>query len=232
MTRTLIARACVPLVAAALALAPAAVAAAHPFGPPSMARIGVEGSRVSLAWLPAEDDWVALGRSLGAFENPAAGTDTTLTGEQKLARSAAVRDYLLARIAVTQAGRPCQAELEPLERLVAEGARFRFECADPVVDVDVRIDALTDLNEAYRTVLTAQTPAEPAQTVLTAATGTRRLRFDPAAAGGVPLAVPIVALLAVLGVLAAFLVRRRRTDARDPQGAHDVAQRHDAGGSR
>ncbi|MEV0381295.1 hypothetical protein [Nonomuraea sp. NPDC050643] len=209
---TLIKRA--PLIAAGAvllsALFAAQPAAAHPFGPPSTARIGADGSRVTLAWLPAEDDWVALGRSVGAFGDPSAGADTTLTGEQKLARSAGVRDYLLARIGVTQAGRPCAAELAPLERLLAEGARFSFACAEPVVEVDVRIEALSDLHEAYRTVLTAETPAAPARTMLTASSGTRRLRFDPSAAGGVPLVVPAVALVAALGTLAAFLVRRRR----------------------
>ncbi|WP_143043557.1 hypothetical protein [Nonomuraea jiangxiensis] len=214
MILPVIARACVPLVAVALAVAPAAAAAAHPFGPPSTARIRAEGSQVTLAWLPAEDDWVAIGRSVGAFGDPAAGIDTTLTGEQRLARSAAVRDYLLGRIGVAQAGRPCAAELEPLERLLAEGARFSFECANPVAEVDVRIAALTDLHEAYRTVLTAETPATPAQAVLTAATDTQRLRFDPTARGGVSLVVPAVALVAALGALAALLVRRRRQGVR------------------
>ncbi|MBF8188796.1 hypothetical protein ITP53_24285 [Nonomuraea sp. K274] len=218
MILSFIARVRVPLVVVTMfaamfvtmVVAPAQAAAAHPFGPPSTARIGAEGSRVTLAWMPAEDDWVALGRSVGAFEDPAVGTDTTLTGEEKLARSPAVRDYLLARVGVTQAGRPCAAGLAPLERLLAEGARFSFECANPVVEIDVRIDALTDLHEAYRTVLTAETPATPAQAMLTAATATRRLRFDPSAAGGVSLVVPAVALVAALGALAAFLVRRRR----------------------
>ncbi|MEV0614413.1 hypothetical protein AB0I81_13890 [Nonomuraea sp. NPDC050404] len=205
----LIAAVIVAVTVAAIVAAPARAAAAHPFGPPSMARIGADGNQVTLSWLPAEDDWVALGQSVGAFEDPATGADTTLTGEQKLARSAAVRDYLLARVAVTQAGRPCAAELAPLERLLAQGARFSFECPEPVVDVDVRIAALADLHEAYRTVLTAETPAAPEQTLLTAAADTRRLRFD-ATTGGTPLLVPAVALVAVAGVLVAFLVRRRR----------------------
>ncbi|GAA1023938.1 hypothetical protein Aple_091240 [Acrocarpospora pleiomorpha] len=198
------------LAGAAVAAVPAAPAAAHPFGPPSTARISVDGSHVAIAWLAAEDDWVALGRSVGAFGDPSAGVDTTLTGEQKLARSTAVRDYLLARVGVTQAGQPCAAELAPLERLLAEGARFSFACANPVVDVDVRIDALTDLHEAYRTVLTAETPATPTQAMLTAATATQRLRFDPSATGGISLVVPAIALVAALGALAAFLVRGRR----------------------
>ncbi|MEV4564575.1 hypothetical protein AB0K12_12470 [Nonomuraea sp. NPDC049419] len=205
-----VARVCVPLFAAVGALlVPAQAAGAHPFGPPSTARIAVDGDRVTLAWLPAEDDWVALGQSLGAFEDPAAGADTTLTGEQKLARSAAVRDYLLGHVGVTQAGRPCAAELAPLERLRTEGARFSFACPEPVTAVDVRVGALTDLHEAYRTMLTADTPAEPAQALLTATADTRRVRFDAQAGGGVPLVVPAVALLAVLALLVALLVRRR-----------------------
>ncbi|GAA2213599.1 hypothetical protein GCM10009850_090620 [Nonomuraea monospora] len=200
-------RLCVLLIAAALLLVPARAASAHPFGPPSTARVGADGNRVTLAWLPAEDDWVALGRSVGVFE----AADTSMTGEQKLAGSAAVRDYLLARVGVTQAGRPCAARLAPLERLLAEGARFSFECPDPVVDVDVRVGALTDLHEAYRTMLTAETPAEPAKALLTAEADTRRLRFDPAATGGTSLVVPAVALVAVLGLLAALLLRRRRS---------------------
>ncbi|UBU16168.1 hypothetical protein [Nonomuraea gerenzanensis] len=191
------------------AVVPARAAVAHPFGPPSTARVGADGNRVTLAWLPAEDDWVALGRSVGAFESTA--TDTSLTGEQKLARSTAVRDYLLAHVGVTQAGRPCAAELAPLERLLAEGARFSFACPDQVVDVDVRVGALTDLHEAYRTMLTAETPAEPAKALLTAEADTRRLRFGPSATGGTSLVVPAVALVAVLGVLALLLVRRRRS---------------------
>ncbi|MFG1696092.1 hypothetical protein [Nonomuraea sp. NPDC049309] len=204
-----VARLCVPFLAAVVAvLVPAHPAAAHPFGPPSTARIAVDGDRVTLAWTPAEDDWVALGQSLGAFEDPATGADTTLTGEQKLARSAAVRDYLLRHVGVTQGGRPCTAELAPLERLLAEGARFGFECPEPVVTVDVRIAALTDLHEAYRTVLTSDTPAEPAQVLFTKAEDTRSVRFDAPEGGGVPLVVPAVALVAVLGVLV-VLVRRR-----------------------
>lgn len=210
MRSGLLARLCVPFIVAVVAvLVPAQTAAAHPFGPPSTARIAVDGDRVTLAWLPAEDDWVALGQSLGAFEDPATGADTTLTGEQKLARSAAVRDYLLAHVGVTQGGRPCAAELEPLERLLAEGARFGFECPEPVVTVDVRIAALTDLHQAYRTVLTSDTPAEPAKVLFTKAEDTRSVRFDAPEGGGVPLAVPAVALVAVLGVLVLLLVRRR-----------------------
>ncbi|GIH29027.1 hypothetical protein Aph01nite_73370 [Acrocarpospora phusangensis] len=203
------------LAGAAVAAVPAAPAAAHPFGPPSTARISVDGSHVAIAWLAAEDDWVALGQSLGAFENPTTGpVSTALTGEQKLQRSAAVRDYLLGRITVAQGGTPCPGRLESLERLVAQGARFAFDCPRPAVDLDVTVSALTDLNENYRTMLTAETPATPAQALYTARQQTTRLRFT-ASGGGTTAAVTTVAAgtaaaAAIIGVLALLRVRRRK----------------------
>ncbi|AVT28986.1 hypothetical protein C6361_05175 [Plantactinospora sp. BC1] len=198
---------------AALAV-PAAPAAAHPFGPPSTARISVHGSRVDLAWLAAEDDWVALGQSLGAFEDPALGAVATdLTGEQKLQRSPRVHDYLLERIAVRQGGTPCPGRLDTLDRLLDEGARLVFDCPAEVVDLDVTVGALTDLNEAYRTMLTSQTPAAPDRTLFTAAEQTHRVRFTPGA-GGLPGST--VATLAgvgaalLVGVAALVTVRLRR----------------------
>ncbi|TKK87806.1 hypothetical protein FDA94_16690 [Herbidospora galbida] len=203
------------LAVSAVAAVPAAPAAAHPFGPPSTARISVDGSQVAIAWLAAEDDWVALGQSLGAFENPATGpVSTALTGEQKLQRSAAVRDYLLGRITVAQAGTPCPGRLESLEQLVAQGARFAFDCPRPAVDLDVTVSALTDLDENYRTILTADTPATPAQTLYTARQQTTRLRFT--ASGGGPAAAVITvaagtaAAAPIIGVLVLLRARRRR----------------------
>ncbi|GAA4191671.1 hypothetical protein GCM10022252_31810 [Streptosporangium oxazolinicum] len=197
----------------------AAPAAAHPFGPPSTARIGADGSRVTISWFAAEDDWVALGQSVGAFEDPATGTvSTELTGEQKLERSPAVRDYLLDRITVAQGGRRCASRLEELRALVTEGARFVFDCRSPVTQVDVTVAALTDLNEAYRTMLVAETPATPGQTLLTGAESTRRLTFSGAGGGGLPagtttVVVSAAVLLAGAGVSTA-LWRRRGTGGR------------------
>jgi hypothetical protein len=188
---------------------------AHPFGPPSSARISVDGSRVTLSWLAAEDDWVALGLSVGALEDPATqAVSTELTGEQKIRRSPAVRDYLLDHVKVAQQGRPCRGRLEELAALLAEGARLTFDCPAPVVEVDVTVTALTDLNESYRTMLTAESPATPPQSLLTAARSTQRLRFS-ATAGGVPGSVAAVAVgtgaagLAGLGVLVVLRMRRR-----------------------
>ncbi|WP_062428394.1 hypothetical protein [Herbidospora daliensis] len=193
----------------------AAPAAAHPFGPPSTARISVDGSQVAISWLAAEDDWVALGQSLGAFENPATGpVSTELTGEQKLQRSAAVHDYLLGRITVAQRGTRCPGRLESLEQLVAQGARLTFDCPTPAVDLDVTVSALTDLDENYRTMLTAETPATPTQTLYTAKQQTTRLRFT-GSGGGVTTAVITVAAgtataAVVIGVFVLLRARRRK----------------------
>ncbi|WP_199442088.1 hypothetical protein [Umezawaea beigongshangensis] len=202
-------------VAALAALHAPAAALAHPFGPPSTARITVDGSVLSLTWLAAEDDWVALGQSLGAFEDPAAErVSTELTGEQKLRRSAAVHDYLLERIAVAQRELPCPGELAPLDGLLSAGARFTFECPAPVVDVDVTLSALTDLNESYRTVLTPDTPATPAQALFTGEQSTARLTFSGTSGGlpaqFVPLAVGTGAA-ALLGAAVLLVRRARRT---------------------
>jgi hypothetical protein len=185
-------------------LACAAPAAAHPFGPPSTARIDADGTTVTLSWLAAEDDWVALGTSLGAFD-----ASTTATGEEKLRRSPAVRDYLLDHVTVSQAGRGCPGELAALADLVTAGARFTFSCARPVSEVDVTLSALTDINEAYRTVLTAET-ATPDRVLFTAATDTTRLRFSGGGSGvtGAVAGLAIGTLLAAVGGV--VLMRRRR----------------------
>ncbi|GAB3465856.1 hypothetical protein [Actinophytocola sediminis] len=186
-------------------LAFAAPAAAHPFGPPSTARVAVDGSTVSLSWLAAEDDWVALGQSLGAFDD-----STTVTGEEKLRRSPAVRDYLLARVTISQGGRPCRGELAPLADLLSQGARYTFTCPASVSELDVQLATLTDLNSAYRTVLTTDPPATPARALFTGAQDTLRLRF--AGDGGLPGSVVGLAagLAVVVAAGAVFLVRRRR----------------------
>ncbi|MEV6985033.1 hypothetical protein AB0M95_27765 [Sphaerisporangium sp. NPDC051017] len=205
---------CAAVFGAFAVVACAVPAAAHPFGPPSTARISADGSHVTLSWMAAEDDWVALGQSVGAFEDPATGAvSTALTGEQKLSRSPAVRDYLLGRITVARNGRPCEARLEELRALLTEGARFGFDCDGPVTEVQVTLAALTDLNENYRTMLTAETPATPARTLFTKATATQRVRFSataastPAGVTGTVAGVGVV-LVAGAGVLVARRVRR------------------------
>jgi len=194
--------------AAALAVT-AAPAAAHPFGPPSTAHVTVDGTRVTIAWRAAEDDWVALGHALGAFENPSLGpVATELTGEQKLRRSTRVHDYLLDRITVRQDDAPCPGRVVALDRLLDQGARLRFECSAEVAELDITLTALTDLNEAYRTVLTSQTPAVPRRVLFTAAEPTHRMRFS-ADGGGPGRTGPLVGAGAALATaLAALAVTR------------------------
>jgi hypothetical protein len=190
-------------------------AAAHPFGPPSTARVSVDGSRVVLSWVAAEDDWVALGNHLGAFADQ---TSTDLTGEQKLQRSPAVRDYLLDRVKVSQGGQPCAGDLEALEALLEQGARFTFDCPAQVTDMDITLTPLTDLNSAYRTVLRADTPATPEQALFTASAATHHVRFS-ATGGGAPAQVAAVAAgtaVALAGGLGALFARRRRRGAVRP----------------
>ncbi|MEU6645836.1 hypothetical protein ABZ863_25250 [Saccharomonospora sp. NPDC046836] len=190
----------------ALAAVPAA---AHPFGPPATATLTAEGDRLALSWQPAEDDWVALGRWLGAFEDPAdAPVSTELTGEQKLQRSPAVRDYLLREISVRQQGRPCQGQLEELTELVARGARLVFDCPEPVAEVEVTITALHELNEAYRTVLSS-TGANPAQVLYSTATPTQRLDFSAGGGGGSgQLLAVAIGTAAAIALTVLLLVRR------------------------
>ncbi|MFK3985631.1 hypothetical protein ACI2K4_35370 [Micromonospora sp. NPDC050397] len=199
---------------------PATPASAHPFGPPATARIDADGSHVTIEWHAAEDDWVALGQSLGAFENPATGkVETGLTGEQKLQRSPAIRDYLLERITVSQAGKRCPSRLDTLEQLLKQGARVSFECPTPVSDIAVTVSALTDLNTAYRTALTSDVAMTPSEVLFTHNDGTQQVRLAAGTGGGSgrPAAVGTVAAgtgIAAVAILAGVLVNKRRRNRR------------------
>ena len=183
-----------------------APASAHPFGPPLEARLAIDGGTVSLSWTGAEDDWVALGERTGAFDEPAAGR----TGEELLAGSEPVLDYLAQRISVSHPTGTCEQSRLPVRDLLGEGARFAFACPPGLTRLDVELAVLTDLNEAYRTVLT--TPGgqqllfsvdSPVQEVdLGAAT-------SPSPAGLVPVLGGSLALVAVT-VAGVLLAHRRR----------------------
>ncbi|GAA1840754.1 hypothetical protein [Asanoa iriomotensis] len=183
----------------------AAPAAAHPFGPPSTAKVTVRGTSLTLVWHAAEDDWVALGQSLGAFDDPS----TELTGEEKLQRSPAVHRYLLERMTVSQAGRPCPGELGELNDLLGTGATIEFECPAKIDEVKIKLAALMDLNDAYRTVLVGDSEA-----LFTVTTPEQQVRLHGSAVPGavLPLAIGTFAVV-VLGVVAAVVLRRRRRSA-------------------
>lgn len=201
--------------AALLAVAgPVTPAAAHPFGPPPTARISAAGSQVQLVWKASADDWVLLGQALGAFDNPSGDQNfATLTGEQKLQRSQQLHTYLLDRIGVSQRGAPCRGALVVPRHLLDNGVDFTFACPRPVDDVDVRLTALTDLNTAYRTMLSAS-HATPARTLVTSDHTTQRLDFS---AGGTNGGAPVSALATsgaaavVTGAGLFALLRSRRT---------------------
>lgn len=189
----------------------AAPASAHPFGPPQTARVTVDGTRIDIIWAAAEDDWVVLGERLGAFVDPATGAvSTTETGQELLSRSPAVRTYLLDKIRVAQAGRACSGEVVELADLLARGARLRFSCAEAVTEVEITIGALSDFNQAYRTVLTADT-SSPRQALFNAANRTHRVRFS--ASGNAPVPTPLLIAGGLVGaalIAAVPLWRRRR----------------------
>ncbi|MEV0717353.1 hypothetical protein [Asanoa sp. NPDC050611] len=180
-------------------------AAAHPFGPPSTAKVTVRGTSLTLVWHAAEDDWVALGQSLGAFDDPS----TDLTGEQKLQRSSAVHQYLLERMTVRQSGRTCPGQLGELTDLLAAGATIVYECPVEVDLVRIKLAALMDLNEAYRTVLVGDSEA-----LFTVTSPEQELRLHGSSVPGavLPLAVG-TALVLVAGVVVAIVLRRRRRSA-------------------
>ena len=150
-------------------------AQAHPFGPPLTATVAGDGQQVDITWTGADDDWMALGNWTGAF---GAATDTTKTGSQVLADSPEVRDYLLDHVRVSQSGQECGARWEQIDDVLEDGAHLVFDCPAPVVVVDVQVSAMTDVNEAYRTVVSSSgqqtlfTAAEPTHTLdLTARPG-------------------------------------------------------------
>lgn len=153
-----------------LVVLPAAPASAHPFGPPLTARLSVDGTAMSVRWSAEEDDWVALGRHVGAFAETPMGVDgVELTGLERLQRSERLRAYLLDQMIVSQDGVACAASVDDLATLRQTGMTLRFRCPAEITVVDVQLSALTDVHEAYRTVATGPSGAEPSQVLYTAA---------------------------------------------------------------
>lgn len=161
------------------ALGLAAPALAHPFGPPL--RVELEGLNhvVNLRWAADEDDWIALARHTGAFEEiPAVLDGEELSGTERIIRSRRVHDYLLDRILVTQQGHPCAGALVHAGNdLTTEGMVFQFRCEEQVYEVDVEISALTDVHEAYRTVAHAPAGGVPGRALYTRAEPVHRWDF-------------------------------------------------------
>jgi hypothetical protein len=208
-----------------------APAAAHPLGTPQSVRLGAEDRQVWLRWTAAADDLSALGIHLGVL-----GDDRTLVDDQgvlvpeqsaaydavRLARTQELSRYLLQHIAVDQSGRPCPGRVTDTRELTGEGARLVFSCPEAVDDVMIRVDTLTDVDPAYRT-LAASDNGERATYTIDAPE--HRWELDRAVGlGGYPVGfwVTGLGLLAVV-VPGATVLLLRRLRAADPSAADPSA---------
>lgn len=171
----------------------------HPFGPPMEATLSQDGGDLLLTWTAAEDDWVIIGELSGAF----ASREQDESGEDALASSPEVHEFLAAHLVVSQDGQECAREWLPTQDLLGEGVRASFTCADPEAPVSVYIDVLTDENEAYRTLLQTEgghqvlfTDAEPQHEFAAA-----QLDVDGSAGGDQLLLLLVLGLLVLLGAV-------------------------------
>ncbi|MEU6346796.1 hypothetical protein ABZ883_38265 [Streptomyces sp. NPDC046977] len=206
---------------------PAPSASAHPFGPPSTAGAGVQGSRLLIAWNTDKLDWVALGQSLGVFGGQGGGANSSnLSFTQRLQESPTIRSYLLKHITVAQGGHPCHgAVVGEMRDFLARGAQVAFDCPAPVTAVDVTITSLTDLHPAYRTMLTSTGPAQTQPTLFTSAQPTAHVTFT-ASGGSVRRTVVVFAggtVAAALAIGGFVLWRSRRRKAAQAVGPSAVA---------
>jgi hypothetical protein len=70
---------------------------------------------------------------------------------RRFSSSEELRVYLLDNVQVTQGGRTCPGEVEPVEDFLAEGAAFVFTCPEPVEQAHIRVTMLHDRDELYAT---------------------------------------------------------------------------------
>jgi hypothetical protein len=140
-------------------------ATAHPLGTPQAVRLSADERQVWLRWTAATDDLTALGIHLGVLGPDRRFVDDhgVLVPEQSddydtivLAQTAALSRYLLEHIQVQQSGASCQGRVTDTAELAGDGARLRFTCPERVRDVTVRVDTLTDVDPAYRTLATSE----------------------------------------------------------------------------
>lgn len=193
---------------------------AHPFGPPMEATLSREDGRLVLTWTAAEDDWVVVGEASGAFAEREDGE----TGAQVLADSPAVQEFLAPHLVLSQGGQECTREWLPTRDLLDEGVRMGFTCPDEQGPVTVGVDVLTDVNEAYRTVLRVEGGEE---VLFTATTTEHEVQAGAVGEGGGGpgtqlVLLLVVAVVVVLGAVALGVAmlrgeRSRRTPA--PTGA-------------
>lgn len=218
-TRLLTLTALVGLVAAVF-VAGAPPAAAHPFGPPPTARISAQGRTVTIEWSATPDDAVAIGEvlkimppgSVAAYrQEGAAQVAPSGQDEARLSASPQLARYLTERIVVTQDGQPCEAEVPPPTDFVHSGATVVAACPEPVSEATLRITMLHDINDAYRTVGIG-TRTVPAQSVFTLAAPEATWRFgvEPSSQSSSTVILAATALAVIAAAGAAVALRRRR----------------------
>lgn len=198
----------------------------HPFGPPMEATLTRDGDGLVLTWTAAEDDWVIVGDLSGAFTQ----RDDEESGEEALADSPAVQDFLAGHLVVSQGGAECAREWLPTRDLLGEGVRASFTCADAEAPVSVHIDVLTDENEAYRTLLSTEGGEEVLFTDSSPQHEFSAAQIDDGGGGGDQLLLLLVlAAVIVLGAvgLGVGLSRAGRRSARasEPASEQDTTVR-------
>lgn len=198
------------LVVVGVAVAAAPPAAAHPFGPPPVARVMADGARVDVRWSVAPDDVVALGYHTGAipsrrtfvFEDGAPVDAPGEVGDDDAALVAAspeVAAYLTDGFRIRQDGRDCDGRVTDASDLDGEGAHLTFTCPELVRTVELEVTLLTDVHPAYRTVLLAEGEAAPERSIATQTDPTQVVTFgeERGGAGGAPVTAAAVAAVAL-----------------------------------
>lgn len=146
--------------AAGLLWWPATTASAHPFGAPQTVEITTTDTGVRIHWKASPDDVTTLAISLGAldqmrtfvFDNGVmVPEESDETDGVKLAEAPELSTYLLKHVAVTVDGTACPGKLLDVDDVIAQGVTVDYDCGSAVTTADVRIDTLTDINSAYRT---------------------------------------------------------------------------------
>jgi len=196
-------------------------AAAHPFGPPPVAEVTVDGDEVTVRWSAADDDLFALGRISGAmdgrqvfvYEDGVPVADQNGESSTPWMDTKAVADYLGSHIAIRHGGSSCALQGVDTDAIETRGAKLRYSCGSDVDVVQVRITALTDLDPTYRTMST--TPGGQ-RALHTSDEPTRMLDLgrstEPTGGTTTLLAGGGAASLLVAGASIALLRRRRRPE--------------------
>lgn len=204
-----------------LALGLAQPAAAHPFGPPPVAKVTADGATVTVNWSAQPDDLFALAQATGTLIGeqvfvyqdgvPVPSAEDTPSIRQQLIGSDEIQEYLGSHITVGEAGASCRLQDVVTQELFTTGARLTYTCPRPARTLELEITALTDIDASYRTVglgaggarslHTAEAPSQPL--AVAASTGE--------VAAGIPVTLVVgIGVTAIVAAAAVALRRRRR----------------------